>query len=343
MPLKDIIGHEPALLAIRTALSGARPGQAFLFAGPDGVGKFLAAFEVARLMLCENPADGGADACGACRACRQAEHGNHLDLHIVQADEGKRFIALQQVQDLCGQYALRPHGERRIAVVRDADRMTGEAANALLKTLEEPPPWGMLILTASRPSGLPETILSRCQMLRFAPLSREDAGRILRERLGWEAQDAEFAAAFCDGALGLAVQLREAGGAELRDFLADRLGRLTSQDNFEMASEALARTADLGRTLEAQRQGLRLVLRLILRYYRDILAVQHGLPEARLFNASRIAELREQAGRLPAPAVEGAIECTAAAWEQLNRNANLNLLLENYFFSLGGLTEAAAR
>ena len=342
MPFKDIIGHDQTLLSIRTALFGGRPGHAFLFAGPDGVGKYLAAVEVARLLLCEKPAEGGRDSCGACRACRQAGHDNHPDLHLVEAEEGKRFIALKQTQELCKQYALRPHGSRRIAVMRDADRMTDEAANSLLKTLEEPPAWGMLVLTASRPSSLPETILSRCQTLRFAPLARKDAARVLHERLGWDAADADFAAAFSDGALGLAVQMREIGGTELRDFLADRLGRLTRQDNFAMAAEALARTADLGRTLEAQRQGLRLVFRMIARHFRDVLAVQIGIPEERLFNASRIADLREHAGRMPQPLVEAAVEATLSAWAKLNRNANLQLLLENYFFELGGLTEGSA-
>lgn len=342
MALKDVIGHQAAIARIRSALFGDRPGHAYVFVGPEGVGKYLAAVGVANMLLCTAPTDSGRDACGQCKACRQIEHDNHPDLHVVEAREDKRFITLEQIHDLREQYSLRPHGDMRIAVLRDADRMTTEAANSLLKTLEEPPPWGMLILTASRPTGMPETILSRCQALRFGPLSRDDAVRVLREKLGWELSAAQFAAAFADGSIGQAIELQEIGGAELGDFFVDRLQRLTRQDNFELAGETLDRTVDLGKTLEAQRNGLRLILRVILRYYRDVLGVRLGLSEARVFNVSRIDAIRDLAERIPQPVLEDAIEATLDAWEKINRNANLRLLLENYFFVLGDLTQRAA-
>ena len=330
-------------MQIRSALLGERPGHAYLFAGPDGVGKYLAAAQVAALLLCEAPADGGQDACGQCTSCRQTERDSHPDLHIVEAEEGKRFIALEQIHGLREQYSLRPHGDKRIAILRDADRMTMEAANSLLKTLEEPPPWGLLILTTSRPTGLPETIFSRCQTLRFGPLSREDATRALQERLGWEPRAAQFAAALSDGSIGQALELHKLGGAELGDFLADRLQRITRQNNFELAAETLERTSDLGKTLESQRNGLRLVLRVILRHYRDVLGVKLGLPEERVFNVSRMDALRAMAERLPQPIVEDAIEATLDAWGKVNRNVNLTLLLENYFFVLGDLMQRAGQ
>ena len=332
MGLRDVVGHAGPAAGVRVALLGSRPAHAYLFVGPDGVGKALFALEAARLLLCEQPID--EDACGRCRSCRQVSSGTHPDFHFVEAVEGKRFISIEQIQSLCGHYAVRPHGERRIAVLRDADRMTQEAANALLKTLEEPPAWGMLILTTSRPGGLPETILSRCQTLRFGPLSREDVAAILRRQDGWDASAVDFAAAFSDGSVGRAADLRRIGGAELRDALYDRLGRLGIDDNFELTAFVLERVADLGRTLEPKREGLRTILRLILRRYRDILALRLGLPEERLFNADRAPELRDEAARLAEPGLEGAIAATLEACEGLNRNANLNLLLQQYFFDL---------
>ena len=332
VPLRDVVGHAGPAARIRVALLGSRPAHAYLFVGPDGVGKGLFALETARLLLCESPVD--EDACGVCRACRQVTRGSHPDLHLVEAPEGKRFISLEQIHGLCERYGIRPHGERRIAVLRDADSMTPEAANALLKTLEEPPSWGLLILTTSRPGGLPETVLSRCQTLRFGPLSRDEVAEILRGQEGWDASAIAFAAAFSDGSVGRAAELRRIGGVELRDALHDRLGALRMSDNFDLTEFALERVNDLGRSLEQKRGGLRTIFGLILRRYRDILALRLGVSDDRLFNADRASELRDEAARLTEPGLEAAIETTLQACDHLNRNANLNLLLQQYFFNL---------
>jgi len=332
LSLKRITGHAAALAGLKAALLGIRPGHAYLFVGPDGVGKYPTACEAAKMLVCERPQG---DACEACRSCHLATRSAHPDIHLVQPAEGKRFISLEQIQELCGQYALRPHGPRRVAVIRDADRMTEEAANALLKTLEEPPDWGTLFLTSSRPSALPETILSRCQTLRFGPLSREDVMAILGKQGSVSPEDARFAAAVADGSAGQAAQFLSQGGTELRQAVLERLARLTAQDNFDMAAFARDHAAEAGAGLEDRRAALRRLFQIILRYYRDLMALQAGLPATALVNASSAPLLTQQASRLTPWAVEKAIEITLEAWERLNRNANVNLLLERYFYELG--------
>jgi len=335
--LADVRGHQAQAALMRAALLGDRPGQAYLFAGPDGVGKAFFAVQLAKLLLCEAA---GEDACDACKACRQADHDNHPDFLQVQAPEGKRFITIDQIRALRDQYALRPHGQRRVAIIRDADRMQQEAANALLKTLEEPPPWGMLFLTSSRPDSLPDTILSRCQTLRFAPLSTEDVRGVLAAEPQWTPEDVRFAADLADGSLGRARQLLQAGGAALRDGLLSRLRNLRSSHNFEMAAEILARCSESARTTEDQRETLRLVLRLMLRYYRDVWLIQLGAPPQALFHADRSDAVLADARRIAPAAVEQAMELLAACWEHVNRNVNLSLLLENVLFRLGVLVQS---
>lgn len=332
MGLDRIVGHRTAALSIRAALRGDRPAHAYLFAGPDGVGKFLFALQVAKMLLCRG--DQGDDACDVCRSCRQADSDSHPDLHRVQAADGKRFISIEQIQVLRRRFALRPHGERLVAIVRDADRMTPPAANALLKTLEEPPAWATLLLTASRPSALPETILSRCQTLRFGPLSCEEVERILEAEFDWPPEATRFAASFSDGSVGQAAEIHGLGGLELRNALMDRLGRLTTQDNFDLSEFALERAAEVGGVLEDKRAALRRMLQIILRYYRDALGHKLGVPPDKSFNADRLDDIRAAANALSEDAIEAAIELTLRACEDLNRNAKLDLLLDQYFFDL---------
>jgi DNA polymerase-3 subunit delta' len=334
--LSDVLGHQSQARLISVSLLGDRPAHACLFAGPDGVGKFFFALQTAKLLLCGKAK--GKDACDFCKSCRQADHDNHPDLRRVEAAEKKRFISLEQVQELCGQYALRPHGERRIAIVRDADRMTTEAANALLKTLEEPPAWGLLILTTSRPHALPDTILSRCQMLRFGPLPRADVVRVLSAAGDQPPEAVEFAANLADGSPGRALDLLECGAAELRDRLLERLRGYDSQQNFELATEALGADDQLSRRpLEEVRRTVRLALQLMLRYFRDVWSVQVGASDGRLFHADRAADIRAAAERLTPRATERAMDLLLRTWRQLDLNANPRLLLETAFFELGSV------
>ena len=337
MALRDVRGHEAQSAQIRAALLGDRPGHAYLFAGPDGVGKAFFALQVAKLLLCADVRDG--DACDLCKACRQAEHDNHPDLHRVEAPEGKREIRIEQIRGVCKQYVLRPHGERRIAVIRDADRMRVEAANALLKTLEEPPVWGTLLLTTARAEALPETIVSRCQVLRFAPLSRQDVAEILARNPEWPPEAVRFATNLGDGSVGRARDLLAAGGLELRDHWIDRLRTLRSQDNFELTIEILGGLYGTRRPLEEVRVDLRLIIQLILRYFRDVWHVQLGATGTRLFHADRAGDVRADAERLPRAKVESAIGLLITGWQHVNRNANLRVLLEHLFFRLGLLFE----
>jgi len=336
--LSNVRGHAMQADQIRAALFGDRPGSSYLFAGIDGIGKAHFARLVGKMLLCPEAED---DSCDQCKSCLQVEHDNHPDFHLVQAEEGKRFIKLEQIQELCAKYAMRPYGDRRIAVIRDADSMTQEAANALLKTLEEPPPWGLLILTTARSNALPETILSRCQTLRFGPLASEDISAILSERSEWPPEAVRFATAMADGSVGYAVELLENGGLELRDDLVGRLRKLRSQDNFEMTRWILDSAGGRGGNLESRREGLRLVLQLALRYYRDVWLRRFGAAPAALFHAERITDVEADAERLESHRVEKALELILEAWSQVNRNVNLNILLESVLFRLGLLVQEA--
>ena len=161
--------HEGAWNQVLGARAGGRLPHAMLVHGPKGIGKERFARQLAALCLCDR-APAGPQPCGECRGCRLAAAGTHPDLYVVEPGEGKIALAIDQIRALSGDLVLAPHlGSLRVAIIRPAEAMTPAAANALLKTLEEPAGATLLLLVSARPSALPPTVRSRCQAIRFRP------------------------------------------------------------------------------------------------------------------------------------------------------------------------------
>lgn len=207
MPFRDLVGHRRVLeLTARAAARGCLP-QSLIFAGPEGVGKRRAAIALAQLLNCTADPP---DACGVCAACKRIARGVHADVLLIEpGDTGA--IKVDQVRDAIGRAGYRPfEGRRRVVIVDDADAILPEAQNALLKTLEEPPPASTFILVTSRPDLLLPTVLSRCQRLRFGRLSPSDVADVLTRDHGYSMVEAQAAALAADGSVGLALE----GGSE---------------------------------------------------------------------------------------------------------------------------------
>jgi DNA polymerase-3 subunit delta' len=172
--LEAIEGQPRPVALLRRALESGRVAHAYAFVGPAGSGRTTTALAFAQALLCEREAG-----CGRCRACRLTAERKHPDLHVIVPTppetnpKGARAIRIGAIRELGRQAALRPvMGRHKIFVLDDADRMTGESPEAVLKTLEEPPAQTVLILILARTRAVPATVISRCQLVRFAP--RED-------------------------------------------------------------------------------------------------------------------------------------------------------------------------
>jgi DNA polymerase-3 subunit delta' len=212
MPFRAITGHRPLLELLSRATARGTLPPSLIFAGPEGVGKRLAATALAQALNCANPVESpaGPDACGTCASCTRIVRGVHADILILEpGDTGS--IKVDQVREAIDRSAYRPfEGRRRVVIVDEADALMPEAQNALLKTLEEPPSASVFVLITNRPDVLLPTVLSRCQRLRFGPLTAGEVADVLIRDHGVSAADAHAAAAAADGSVGRAL----AGGAE---------------------------------------------------------------------------------------------------------------------------------
>lgn len=190
MSFQDIVGHERQIEQLQSCLVQHRIPHAFLFYGLEGIGKKTTAFTFAKALNClTNEHDTGPrDACDTCLSCGKADHNNHLDI-VVLEPEGP-FIKIQAIRNLQERMKFKPwEGKKRVCIIDSAERMNDAAANALLKTLEEPPAANIIILISPLPSQLPATILSRCQQVRFNPLPEEKVASFLQWRLSLAVAD----------------------------------------------------------------------------------------------------------------------------------------------------------
>lgn len=334
----SIIGHSVALAALDRALESGAPAHAWLFSGPEGVGKRTVALEFAAALNCD-AADGRP--CGECRPCRDTLAGRHPDVEVLDpgglCDESEhkdhadsRMIRICQVRRLERVLSLTPYaGGRRIAIVDAADTLQTDAANAFLKTLEEPPAGTVIVLLAEREERLPETVLSRCQKLSFRRLDREAIAAALVAR-GVEPVVAAQAAALANGRLGWALQAANTPTLlEERDRILDGIVRLAHGsrfDRFEWAKDAEGRGSDT-------RQRYLRELDVWESWWRDVLVITCGGAEG-VVNRDRLNQLREE-GTLYTPAeVAAFLKSLLQTRELLQVNVDAQLALENLMLDL---------
>jgi DNA polymerase-3 subunit delta' len=218
MSWQNVRGHESLVETIRHVIESGRLPHAFLFVGPEGVGKHTFARKLAQAMLCERRDEAELDPCGICPGCVQVSAETHPDLLLVHRPEDKHELPIQTIRELCRTLSLKPaRGSHRFAIVADADDLNEESSNAFLKTLEEPPPGSVLILIGTEPEAFLDTIVSRCRVLRFDRLTDDDVAAILLDRnLAESAAEAERMARLSNGSVRRAIALADPVLAEFR-------------------------------------------------------------------------------------------------------------------------------
>ena len=304
----DIIGHHNIVSQLQNAVKTERIAGAYLFTGIKGVGKETAAMYFARLILCENE-DIESIPCGECPGCRKIENGNHPDLRIIRPDGAQ--IKIGQIRELQQEIHYHPiDAERKIYIFVDTERMNKEAANSLLKTLEEPPSASTIVLLTENIELILPTIRSRCQVLTFYPLTEQELSQSLMERFDIDKQTASSIAILSGGVVGNAISLIE------QDSTSD-----------ESVPEILFETDTLAAfRLAEQFEGNLESLDKLISWYRDLLFVQQEAPIELLTHRTAIEELRNLVPRYSRIRLQQSIK-TVFKTKELLKNTNVTKIL----------------
>ena len=310
----QVIGHEWAVRLLQHSLSLNHVAHAYLLAGPSQIGKTTLGLTLAKALNCS----GDLKPCGQCLSCSKIERGIHPDVRVVEPDGDTLKIA--QIRQLQREAILAPYeGKWRVYIVPDFQRATEEAANCLLKTLEEPPPQVVLILTAADIGALLPTIVSRCQVLSLRPLSLDETARALQRECQISEERAELLARLSEGRIGWAMQAcHERGVLQVRDSQLATLGAVPAQGLVErmQAAERLAQLGDISPLLDFWAS-----------WWRDILLVQSGCRDL-VTNIDHRESLQAEASRYTPESSQGFLRAIQRTKSELDGNANLRLALE---------------
>jgi DNA polymerase-3 subunit delta' len=327
-------GHDALVRAFERAVQRGRLAHAYLFTGPPGVGKRLFAAELAKALLCENPPPGHFDSCDRCPACVQIDAGTHPDYFQAGLPPEKHEWPIELMRELLRAFALKPaRGKGKVAVLDDADDFNEESANAFLKTLEEPPPRSVLILVGTSPDRQLPTILSRCQVVRFAPLPEPLVLDLLRAQGVEDETLLRRLARLSGGSPGQARALADPALWEFRRTFIDKL-TAPQIDSVGLAKAWNEFVEEAGKESAAQRQRATLVLRLVIDFLGDALRVQTG-GTPRLAEPDELPALETLAGRLDVDRTLAVLERCLQGDEQIDRRAQLSLILEALTDELG--------
>ncbi|MBI5815200.1 MAG: DNA polymerase III subunit delta' [Nitrospinae bacterium] len=321
LKLSEIAGQDTPIRILKQAAASGDMAHAYLFAGPEGVGKKTTALAWARAMMCQR---GGDDACGQCAPCRKAEGGNHPDIIFaepeIRPNKKKKELDMDHVRELITKLQYKPYEARRKVVIVDgADRMNLPAANAFLKTLEEPPGDAVIILVASNMGRLPATIISRCQPLRFGPLHFAEAVELFTRTRGMTQQEAAQTASLCKGAPGLAGE-DAAARREVRDRALKFLSMVAQGD----AAGALRMAQELDKG-DDKATRCDMTLEAVAELVRDLITVKITGECDKLMNMDIKPAMLTLAAGFSARGLERAFDKVSAV--SLARQWNINPLL----------------
>ena len=314
MTFDQILGHERQKEILRRALANGRLAHAYLFSGPDGIGKRLMALALARAIVCLEQRG-----CGHCLACRKIDHQNHPDLHILEPDGNA--IKIDQIRSFQRELNFKPlEAPRKICMIEQADSMTVGAANALLKTLEEPRGDTLLVLLTAQPNRLLETIRSRCQPLPFArhPNSRIQAE--LEKQLGIESTESHVLAALSEGSF------KKAFGKDRELYLDQRRELLKTLTG--LSSGSILPILDFAEKLAADKTILPDILEIFQAFYRDVLMTLQGRGDEELVNLDLREKVHRVSGRESVATILAKLDALVEIRRQLDRNVNRQLAME---------------
>ncbi len=314
MSFANIVGHEGIIQLLKGQLAKDRLAQSYLFVGLGGIGKRTLALELAKALLCLQKSSG--QACDQCEACQKIPQGSYPDMLVMGPESETAQIGIDQVRTLTNWASLTPYaGVCKVALLTGADHLTEEAAHACLKLLEEPPENSFLVLTASSATRLPQTLVSRCYVVRCAPQGIHKVASFLKEKEKLDSVQAQRLAVLSGGRLGKALALKAEGWsgkeAALEELLTARRQKLVE--------------IPLG---NAPRPELEEALEWFASWWRDLLVLKLGGQEDLLIHQEHLTELQNVSHEpLTLEALLKQVDRTLKAQEAIQRNASPRIAL----------------
>ncbi|OHB77227.1 MAG: hypothetical protein A2Z25_08275 [Planctomycetes bacterium RBG_16_55_9] len=358
MSFKEIFCQDRAIDMLQRAFASDRWAHAYIFGGPEGVGKFKTAREWAKLLLCKTPLTeaGLADSCGSCESCRLFEADSHPDfnhvykelLEFTEDGKGKTTpvdLPIDVIREfLIAKVSRRPTlSQRKVFIVSEAERLNASSQNCLLKVLEEPPEYCSIVLLCTRLEQLLPTTRSRCQIVRFGPI---DEGKIIEKLrgVGLEGKRAQYFARLAQGSLGMACQwaqleLADANLYKTKTWLVDSLARYEFADALNLAEAILVETKKIA-TLWAgidkntsktdiNRKALRTIVRIVISLLQDVMK-RNVNAAAESVNFDQAGQIENLAARFDAEqAAEKISECYRAL-SRIDSSVNEKLIFEQF-------------
>ncbi|MBU0503899.1 MAG: DNA polymerase III subunit delta' [Candidatus Omnitrophota bacterium] len=316
MSFKDIKGNSRTIELLKSGIIQDTLFGAYIFSGPDGIGKMLAAKTLAKALNCQ---ENNSDACGICPSCSRIDKGVHPDISIIDALGSE--IKIDYIRQLQRDISLRPYEARKkVFIINNAHDLNPESSNAFLKTLEEPPKNSLIILVSAKPSLLFKTILSRSKIIRFYPLKRQELKEALINDYGLDAQTGHFLAYYSEGSIGKALYLKD------RDILREK--NQVIDDLFS------AEAGSAGNHSENKREDIRRSLDILAGWIRDIYLVKSGQPQEEMIHLDRKSDILRLANHYSFFDLDVILKAVSDSLLYLGQNVNTKLLLANLQFSL---------
>ena len=317
---KDIIGQESIKKHLQTAIKTGNLSHAYIINGEYGSGRQTIASALAKTIQCQSKTD-DTDACGVCTSCKQAESHNHPDIKYITHD--KTSISVNDIREqLNNDISIKPYSsEYKIYIIPDANKMTEQAQNALLKTIEEPPVYAIIILLTENCDSLLPTIRSRCVTLTMNPVEKDKICTYLENKFQLEPDQAQIAANYCQGNIGKAI--RFASSSDFIEMKNQVLKLLKNLDSMDIAS-----IIDTIKEFSTHKNDINDYLDLMLLWYRDVLMFKVTKDANLLLYSDEYSAISEQATKRDYENIENIIAAIDKAKVRLKANVNFDVTIE---------------
>jgi DNA polymerase III, delta'' subunit len=323
MVFNDIVGQQNIIKSLKNAIVNGRVAHAYLFCGPDGVGKSITASIFAGTLNCR---ERGTDPCGVCPSCIRARDGNHPD--IVHVKTQKAVIHVDEIRELQKDMVKKPYENGvKVYIIHGAEKMNDEAQNCLLKTLEEPPKHVVIILLSLSQYSLLKTVVSRCQVLKFLRAPESDVENYIKTKLGSGEEEARYIAAFSDGIVQKAEEFIQ--NQELkkdRDDIIQVARSLYKDDKLHALSHV--------EYFLSNKDKASYILDVMMSYFRDILVFRECGDEKYLINLDKKSIIIDDSGKFTYNSLNNILNCIKRTMDNIRSNVNYQLSIEMMLLSI---------